>query len=247
MIHHLFDEMPHRMDFLDRWAKDNKKGTPVIVTMENPNYSVVEIDEPDSAFQPVEKGRGKNAKQATWVLLLKANRAVGCLAWVLTLVWALLGAIKKRLILREGVGVASEKLGKGKLMFKILKVLLVTSFIGLGLEVFAHLRGWHLYIPHTSDFLGFLHFVYVGWLGFRADYIAPLVQALSTFCVGLFLIQSVDRMVLCLGCFWIKYMKIGPRIGENPYESDDTEGSASKFPMVLVQIPMCNEKEVVRY
>lgn len=85
---------------------------------------------------------------------------------------------------------------------------------------------------------------YVAWLTFRADYIAPPIQALSKFCVVLFLIQSVDRMILCLGCLWIKYKKIKPRIDGVPFKSDDVEGSCYEYPMVLVQIPMCNEKEV---
>ena len=49
------------------WAKEARNGTPVVVTMENPNYSVVEIDGPEAAaFQSMDKGRGKNAKQFTW-------------------------------------------------------------------------------------------------------------------------------------------------------------------------------------
>ncbi|KAI5349792.1 hypothetical protein L3X38_002681 [Prunus dulcis] len=65
------------------WAKGNtSKGNPVVVTMKNPNYSVLEINGPDEVFGPVDKDRGKNAKQFTWVLLLKAHKAVGCVAWL---------------------------------------------------------------------------------------------------------------------------------------------------------------------
>ncbi|CAN1341621.1 Probable xyloglucan glycosyltransferase 5 [Linum perenne] len=172
--------------------------------MENPNYSVVEIDGPDAAFRPVEKSRGKNAKQVTWVLLLKAHRAVGCLAWLTNLFWTLLGTIKNRLFFREGVTLATEKLGKG-----------------------------------------LLHGVYVAWLAFRAGYIAPAIMGLSKFCVLLFLVQSVDRLVLCLGCVWIKFKRVKPVIrGGDPFKSGDVEASHYKYPMVLVQIPMCNEREV---
>lgn len=242
--------MAPRLDFSNWWAKDTRTGNPVVVTMENPNFSVVEIDGPDAAFRPVEKSRGRNAKQVTWVLLLKANRAVGCVAWLATALWALLGAIKKRLIHRQGVKMASEKLGKGKLIFRVIKAFLVTALAILFFEVAAYLQGWHyfenpsLHIPRTSDLQGFLHMVYVAWLTFRADYIAPPIQALSNFCVVLFLIQSVDRMVLCLGCLWIKYKKIKPRIEGEPFKLDDVEGSGYEYPMVLVQIPMCNEREV---
>ncbi|KAJ9568553.1 hypothetical protein OSB04_004519 [Centaurea solstitialis] len=231
-------------DFFPWWAKeDTRKGTPVIVTMENVNYSVVEIEGPDSAFRPVDKDRVKNAKQFTWVLILKANRAVGCLAWIGHILWALLGAIKKRLFFRRGVDMES---GKSKLLFRLILGLLITAVAFLAFEVIAHYMRWpyfqqhNLHIPQTLEIRGLLHLVYVSWLGFRADYIAPLILAFSKFCVALFLIQSLDRMILCLGCFWIKYKNIKPTINGDPFNS----GSTYTYPMVLVQIPMCNEREV---
>ncbi|KAK7283030.1 hypothetical protein RIF29_12234 [Crotalaria pallida] len=238
------------------FTKDTLKGTPVVVKMENPTFSVVEINGADAAFRPVEKSRGKNAKQVTWVLLLKAHRAVGCVTWLATVLWTLLGAIKKRVIHKNGeVGVVesdeseSDKLEKGRLLFRVIRVFLVTSLVVLAFEVAAYLQGWHfrnpnLHIPRASDLEGLLHMAYVAWLSFRAEYIAPLIKALSKFCVVLFLIQSADRLLLCLGCFWIKFRNIKPRIDEDPFKTDDVEGSACNYPMVLVQIPMCNEREV---
>ncbi|OIW14621.1 hypothetical protein TanjilG_32963 [Lupinus angustifolius] len=221
--------------------------------MENPTFSVVEINGADAAFRPVEKSRGKNAKQVTWVLLLKAHRAVGCVTWLVTVLWTLLGAIKKRLIHRNVVVDVVEnernKFEKGRFLFTIIRVFLMISLVVLAFEVVAYLQGWHftnttLHIPRTSELEGLLHMAYVAWLTFRAEYIAPIIQALSKFCVVLFLIQSVDRMLLCLGCFWIKFKKVKPRIHGDPFKTDDVEGSAWNYPMVLVQIPMCNEKEV---
>ncbi|XP_062109962.1 probable xyloglucan glycosyltransferase 5 [Humulus lupulus] len=235
------------------WAKDSsRKGTPVVVTMENPNYSVLEIDGPDAAFRPVDKDRGKNAKQYTWVLLLKAHRAVGCVAWVGNLMWALLGSVKKRLMFGEGVAMESEKSGKSKFLFRLILTFLFMALAFLAFEVVAHLNGWHyfqnntLHIPRASEITGWFQFhtVYVFWLEFRADYIAPLVVSLSNFCVALFLIQSADRMILCLGCFWIKYKKFKPTVEGEPFKNNDLEGAGVHYPMVLVQIPMCNEKEV---
>lgn len=241
--------MTPSLDFSNWWAKETRKGTPVVVTMENPNYSVVEIDGPDTAFQPVDKDRGKNAKQFTWVLLLRAHRAVGCLSWVAGILWALLGAVKKRLIFQQGVSVESEKSSKGRLLFRFIRGFLVVSMAILVFELVAHLNGWHfqkpdLHIPRTSEIEGWMHTVYLVWLAFRVDYIAPPIQALSNFCVALFLIQSVDRLILCIGCFWIKYKKIKPRIVGDPFKSGDVEESGYVYPMVLVQIPMCNEREV---
>ncbi|KAL4284911.1 hypothetical protein GQ457_16G000290 [Hibiscus cannabinus] len=212
--------------------------------MENPNYSVVEIEDPDAAFMPMEKTREKNAKQVTWVLLLKAHRVVGCVAWIATLFWRLLGTINKRLVFRQDVSMATEKLGKGKLLFAVIKGFLATSLIILAFEIVAYFKGWHYFQNPSLHIQGLLHLVYVTWLSIRADYIAPPIQALSKFCVALFLIQSADRMILSLGCFWIKYKKIKPRTEGDPFKSGDVEGSGYVYAMVLVQIPMCNEREV---
>ncbi|GFP81632.1 probable xyloglucan glycosyltransferase 5 [Phtheirospermum japonicum] len=205
--------------------------------MESPDFSILEIDGPDAAFKPVEKSRLKNAKQVRWVLLLKANRAVGCVARLGAVSWALLGAIKRRLILRQGVAVASERLGNSNLMLKIIKVLLVISLATLVYVEDTSLN----YILRNSDIQGLFHLIYVFWLGIRGQYVAPFVQSLSSFCVVLFIIQSLDRLILCLGCLYIKMKKIKPTINGDPFRMDDPEDN---YPMVLVQIPMCNEREV---
>ncbi|VVA41019.1 PREDICTED: probable xyloglucan, partial [Prunus dulcis] len=243
--------MAPSLDFSRWWAKGNtSKGNPVVVTMENPNYSVLEINGPDEVFRPVDKDRGKNAKQFTWVLLLKAHKAVGCVAWLGNILWSLLGSIKKRLIFGQGVTVENEKSGKGRTLYRVIMGFLVMALAFLAFELVAHLKGWHyfqtnsLHIPQTLEIKGWLHSVYFVWLEFRADYIAPAIQALTNFCVALFLIQSADRMLLCLGCFWIKFKKIKPRFEETPLKSDDLEGEGCYYPKVLVQIPMCNEREV---
>ncbi|CAN6449599.1 unnamed protein product [Victoria cruziana] len=240
--------MARKFDFSDWWSRETRTGTPVVVTMENPNFSVLELDGPESAFQPAEKDRGKNAKQFTWVLLLKAHKAVGCVAWMATALWTLLGTVQRRLIFRQGVVVETEKPHKNRL-FRFIRAFLAISLAFLVFEMVAHLKGWHFHKPsldmlHTSEIQGVFHAIYLSWLSFRADYIAPSIQALSNFCVVLFLIQSADRMVLCIGCFWIKYKKIKPQIKGDPFKSEDAEQPGYEYPMVLVQIPMCNEREV---
>ncbi|KAL3818419.1 hypothetical protein ACJIZ3_004324 [Penstemon smallii] len=243
--------MAPRMNLFEWWGRDTLNGkNPVIVKMENPNFSIVEINDPDDEFKQVDKSRLKNAKQVRWVLLLKANRAVECVAWLANILCTLLGTIKRRLILRQGVAIASEKLGKGKLMLKIIKAFSVVLLVILVFEVVAYCKGWHyfenpnLYILQTSEIQGLLHFLYVSWLEFRARYIAPFALSLSTICLVLFLIQSLDRLILCLGCLYIKMKKIKPTINGKPFELDDLEGALYNYPMVLVQIPMCNEREV---
>ncbi|URD95190.1 Glycosyl transferase family 2 [Musa troglodytarum] len=248
--------MTSSLDLSAWWAKKIRNGTPVVVTMQNPNYSVVEIDGPGAAaFRSMDKDRGKNAKQFTWVLLLKAHRAVGCVAWLATTLWALLRAVKKRLFLRRGFSTESDMPGKGRSLLRFLRAFLLLSVVMLAFEMIAYRKGWHftkpnlhlpdnLHIPEATEIRGWMHTAYLSWLAFRADYIAYPIQVVTNFCIVLFIGQSLDRIILCLGCFWIKLKKIKPSINGDPFKSDDIEGSGSEYPMVLVQIPMCNEREV---
>jgi len=59
--------------------------------MENHKYSLLDMNGFEAAFQLVDKDRGKNAKQLTGVLLLKAHQAVGSIAWLGNDLWTLLG------------------------------------------------------------------------------------------------------------------------------------------------------------
>nr|KYP43517.1 putative xyloglucan glycosyltransferase 6 [Cajanus cajan] len=81
--------------------------------------------------------------------------------------------------------------------------------------------------------------VYAKWLDVRAAYLSPPLQSLANLCTVLFIVQSVDRIILILGCFWIKFRRLKP-LASVDYDS----ASVEDFPMVLVQIPMCNEREV---
>ncbi|KAL5986320.1 putative xyloglucan glycosyltransferase 12 [Asimina triloba] len=74
------------------------------------------------------------------------------------------------------------------------------------------------------------------------EYVAPPLQFLANVYIVLFLIQNTDRLVLCLGCRWIKFKKIKPiqKLGIEDLKGGD--GDEGYFPMVLVQIPMRNEQ-----
>ncbi|XP_042377595.1 probable xyloglucan glycosyltransferase 5 isoform X1 [Zingiber officinale] len=242
--------MAPSLDLGDWWAKEIRGGgMPVVVTTQNPNYSVVELDDRGGggAAAFLEKGdRGKNAKQFTWVVLLKAHRAVGCVAWLAASVWALLGAVRKRLLRNRGRSSKSDK--GGRLLFRFLRTSLLLIAM-LALEMAAYLQGWHFKnpnfrIPDVGETRGWTRDAYISWLSFRADYIAYPLQNLCAFCIVLFVVQSIDRLVLCLGCLYIKLKKIKPTINGDPFKTEDLEGSSCDYPMVLVQIPMCNEREV---
>lgn len=120
-------------------------------------------------------------------------------------------------------------------MFLILVILL------LCFELVAYFKGWHFSPPSVESAEVMVEKVYATWLEIRANYLAPPLQSLTNVCIVLFLIQSVDRVVLVLGCFWIKVRKLKPVAAE--YGSVNGE-NLEDYPMVLVQIPMCNEREV---
>lgn len=218
-----------------------------MVKMENPNWSMLELQSPEADFQG-DKERGRNAKQLTWVLLLKAHRAAGCLAWLAQGLWAALAAVKRRLTARPTTVASQWKPHKGKL-YKTIIGFLGFAVLMLGFELIAHFKGWHFKRPHlpvsgSLDVQTLLHSTYLGWVYVRANYLGPPLQALANACIFMFLVQSADRVIQCLGCVWIKLKKIKPLPRVETMDSGDVEDPDVGYPTVLVQIPMCNEKEV---
>lgn len=259
----------------DWWGKDTHRGTPVVVKMENPNWSMVELEGPseddfliagESPTSRVrEKGRGKNAKQLTWVLLLKAHRAAGCLTSIGSAMVDLAAAVRRRVASGRTdeedadndvtVGGREKENPTVKTRFySCIKVFLWLSVLMLCFEIAAFFKGWHFGSPKLQldylwaspwGFKGVFGWIYAQWVLIRVEYLAPPLQFLANACIILFIIQSLDRLVLCLGCFWIRFKKIQPVL--KPEDEDLESGEKGYFPMVLVQIPMCNEKEVKFY
>ncbi|XP_010530414.1 PREDICTED: probable xyloglucan glycosyltransferase 12 [Tarenaya hassleriana] len=261
------------------WAKQNKKGTPVVVKMENPNnWSMVELESPSEEdfligghASPVgirEKSRNKNARQLTWVLLLKAHRAAGCLTSLGSALIALGAAVRRRVAAGRTDDDPDQETTSSSSSFSspesenptvksrfhsCIKVFLWVSVLLLAFEVAAYLKGWHFGAPNLQlqyiftippfEIKGFFDSIYTRWVLLRVEYLAPPLQFLANVCIILFLIQSLDRLILCLGCFWIRFKNIKP-VPKPDSVSDLESGETGFFPMVLVQIPMCNEKEV---
>ncbi|RRT47997.1 hypothetical protein B296_00045730 [Ensete ventricosum] len=241
--------------------------------MENPNWSIAEISSPDDDDECVvvageefaaagggaRKGaRGRNAKQITWVLLLKAHRAAGSLTFLASAAVGVASAVRRRVASgRTDSDAAVFSREESPLMlsrfYSCIKAFLCLSVVLLGLEVAAYLKGWHLGVEETKHLLlpsslgvrGLLESLYAGWVRFRVEYIAPPLQFLADACVILFLIQSADRLILCLGCFWMRFKGIKPIPKSTMGTSKDLESGGEDYPMVLVQIPMYNEKEVL--
>lgn len=245
------------------WAKGSHKGTSVVVKMENPNWSMVELEAPSEedfliSSSPTgsrEKIRGKNAKQLTWVLLLKAHRAVGCLTSITSTFLSLGSTVHRRVASgrTDDNDIETDENKTVKIGFyNCIKVFLWLSLLLFCFEIAAYFKGWHFGAPNLqlqyiiSVPLGFkdlFDWLYTHWILIRVGYLAPPLQFLANVCIVLFLIQSMDRLILCLGCFWIRLKKIKP-IPKHDAVADLESGEDSFFPMVLIQIPMCNEKEV---
>ncbi|KAJ0667374.1 putative glycosyltransferase [Helianthus annuus] len=213
----------------------------VIVTIDkSSNISLVELNDSDTSVF-LEKQKTASTKQFSWTLLLKAHRILCFLPWVAMGFSKTLISVKKRIALADNK--RDEVQYKERLIYRFIRVFLAISIVALFVEFIAYYQKWDLNFIHefnpTTNVMGLLHWSYMGWISFRAEYVAPGIMMLSQFCVVLFMIQSLDRFILGIGCFWIKFKKIKPTIDDS-YDVEDAES----FPMVLVQIPMCNEREV---
>lgn len=175
-----------------------------------------------------------SAKQSLWSLTLKVREVSH--------------VVKKQLAFafstfQQGDSTKAGKPNKGTFLFSFIEGLLFFFFMVFALEASAHWHGWYpnnpeMQNPESIEDDGWTHLAYLSWISFREDHISSPLQILSNICIALSIIQSLDRMILCIGCIWIKLRKIKPRI-----EFDSFKAS-NEFPMVLVQIPICNEKEV---
>lgn len=247
------------------WGKESHRGTPVVVKMENPNnWSMVEIESPsDEDFMypndaAPKGGRNKNAKQLTWVILLKAHKAAGCLTSIGSAFVSLAAVVRRRIAsgrTDSGDTSLTENPKVKSRFYTSIKAVLWLSLLLLAFELAAYFKGWHFGAPDLQ--LGRLYAVTSGfavkdvfdslyglWVSIRVGYLAPPLQFLTNACILLFLIQSLDRLVLCLGCFWIRLRNIKPVAKQDLADLESGDGDGY-FPMVLVQIPMCNEKEVL--
>ncbi|KAL9233691.1 hypothetical protein vseg_008651 [Gypsophila vaccaria] len=217
-----------------------------------PNTVTVKVDKPGAGFtlQLNDGGKRKTSpstkKQFTLFFILRIQRLLNLLKWLSTATKSKLKSIKKRVTTSE----ISEEEGRsrGKL-YRFIRAILVISITFLIIEMIAQFKKWDMNIIREYQWevqvSNVWEWSYVGWMWIRAEYAAPLLVMLSKFCIILFLVQSLDRFVLCVGWFWMKYKKLKPQISEEVEEaSHHVEDLDSAFPMVLVQIPMCNEREV---
>ncbi|KAK8572436.1 hypothetical protein V6N13_048032 [Hibiscus sabdariffa] len=247
------------------WVKDSHKGSSVVVKMENPNLSMVELEAPseddflmdNSPTSSQEKGRTKNAKQLTWVLLLKVHRAAGFLTSIGSTLLSFGSAVRHRVAsgrTDDNDNETDENKTVRTGFYNFIRVFLGLSLLLLSFEIAAYFKGWHFGAPHLQlqyiltfplGVKDLFDWLYAGWVLIRVDYLSPPLQFLANVCIFLFLVQSLDRLILCLGCFWIRFKRIKP-IPKQEAVADLENEEHTFFPMVLIQIPMCNEREVYK-
>lgn len=218
-------------EFQEWWNKNRDKNL-LEPSVENCSTEpvTVEISSPTSD-RTFEKGRARSARQLSWVCLLRFQQIFGFFTSLTNSVLLLLRTANRRIASPD----SAADSGSSRL-YRLIKVFLITVLLLLSVELVAYFKGWHFSPPS----IGVIGFMYANWLEFRANYLAPPLQTLTNVCIVLFLVQSVDRVVLILGCFWIKFRKLKPVARA----ADEESSNAEDYPMVLVQIPMCNEREV---
>jgi beta-mannan synthase len=83
------------------------------------------------------------------------------------------------------------------------------------------------------------------WLSVRGPLVAPVLQFAINVCLVMVTMLFVERIFMCGVMVFIKLLRRTP---ESVYKfeplRDDLEFGNSSYPMVLVQIPMYNEREV---
>lgn len=239
---------PPNYEFQEWWNKqrDTEQNLLLLDKSNDPSttFLSVEIRSP-AADRPVEKQRARSARQLSWVCLLKFQQIAASLASLSNGFVSLVRTANRRIASPDSpADSASSRL------YRVIKGFLIVVLLLLCFELVAYFKGWHFSPPSlgSAQMLGLVELVYANWLQIRANYLAPPLQTLTNVCIVLFLIQSVDRVVLMFGCFWIKFRRVKPKAvmeyKDTPSVDEEGNGDVEDYPMVLVQIPMCNEREV---
>ncbi|XWS47178.1 hypothetical protein CRYUN_Cryun14cG0131100 [Craigia yunnanensis] len=228
-------------EFQEWWNKQREKNHELFTNdTNNPSngFLTVEISSPNPD-RTAEKDHSRSARQLSWVCLLRFQQLANSLAWITNASILLLRTANRRISSADSPSDSSASR-----LYRIIKFFLFLVLLLLCVELVAYFKGWHFSPPSAVPEEAAVELVYAKWLEIRADYLAPPLQCLANVCIVLFLIQSVDRVVLILGCFWIKFRRVKPTAAME-YPVGRVEGeNVEDYPMVLVQIPMCNEREV---
>nr|GEY39928.1 nucleotide-diphospho-sugar transferase [Tanacetum cinerariifolium] len=98
------------------------------------------------------------------------------------------------------------------------------------------------YFPESYNLAGQIQMI---WTQLKAPLFVPLLTILMKICLGMSIMLFIERVYMGLV---IVYIKLFGRKIEKRYKwesfKDDIELGNSAYPLVLVQVPMFNEKEV---
>ncbi|OAY75329.1 putative xyloglucan glycosyltransferase 6 [Ananas comosus] len=201
----------------------------------------------DTPTAAASKWRGRSAGQISGLLLLRLRRPAATAAGLPLRLLSLVATAARR------VSSAPRSPEPSPRLYRLIRAFLALAVALLLLDLAAYARGWHFEAPSYASAHA-LEVLYANWLFVRANYLAPPLQAVANVCIVLFLVQSVDRLVLMLLCIYIRARGIRPVAAvqysegngdvEGGGEMGGETGSDKEYPMVLLQIPMCNEREV---
>ncbi|KAI9178316.1 hypothetical protein LWI28_025099 [Acer negundo] len=230
---------PPNYEFQEWWNQQRDKNHDLLQdnNNNNNNFLTVQIRSPTSDPTVGKEVRSRSARQISWIYLLKFQQIANSLAWITNSFIFLLRTANRRIHSSESAPSDSPH----SKLYRVIKFFLFLVILLLCFELLAFFKGWHFSPPSVGSAELMVELLYAKWLQIRADYLAPPLQSLANMCIVLFLIQSVDRMLLVLGCAWIKLRRLKP----TATAAGDVEGgNVDDYPMVLLQIPMCNEREV---
>ncbi|XP_054781051.1 probable xyloglucan glycosyltransferase 6 [Prosopis cineraria] len=235
---------PPNREFQEWWNKQRATNHDLVDDKSDGStrsFLTVDIQTVPSDRESVEKERARSARQLSWVCLLRFQQIATSLAWLSNGFLSLVRTANRRIASPD-----SRSDSKSSRLYRAIKVFLVVVLLLLVFELVAYFKGWHFSPPSArADVYGMIGLIYARWLEIRANYLAPPLQSLTNMCIVLFLIQSIDRVILILGCCWIKFRRLKPVAAmEYPTNAKNEDVNVEDYPMVLVQIPMCNEREV---
>ncbi|KAM7263977.1 hypothetical protein ACFE04_001660 [Oxalis oulophora] len=218
-------------DFQNYWNKQQKEDNNNINYNNNSNpFLTVDIattSSPTTTTTTADKDHTRTTRQLSYLCLIKLHHITIAFLHLL------------RTITRRIINSSSSYTNPSR-FYKIIKSFLTLVMLLLMFELIAYFKGWHFEPPSVNSATVVAEWLYAKWLDIRVHWLAPPLQMMADGCILLFLVQSVDRIVLILGCFWIKFRRLKP-VAKVDYA--DEGFNVDSYPMVLVQIPMCNERE----
>lgn len=233
---------PPNYEFQECWNKQRENGHEFLQDKADVNDALlsVQVRNPGQDSTVDKEVRSRSARQLSWIYLLKFQQIANSLAWMTSSIIYILRIANRRI--RSSPDSAPPDSAHSKL-YRVIKAFLILVIFLFCFELVAYFKGWHFSPPSAASAKRIVELVYAKWLEVRADYLAPPLRNLANTCIVLFLVQSVDRAALVLGCAWIKLRKLKPTAMIEYTVGVEAE-NVEDYPMVLVQIPMCNEREV---